>query len=161
MGGVPLPRLTNCCTKSTNMSSKFPICMGINRQCCAVLCLVTPVVSDSLRPLDCSPPGSSVLEESSRQECWSGLPYPPPGDLSNPGIEPYRQCLLHDRQVLYLLNHLGSPLLLLLLLSCFNHVRLCTTAQTAVHQAPPSLGFSRQEYWGGLPFPSPTHESEK
>ena len=29
------------------------------------------------------------------------------------------------------------------------------------HQAPLSLGFSRQEYWGGLPFPSPMHESEK
>ena len=28
----------------------------------------------------------------------------------------------------------------------------------AAHQAPPSLGFSRQEPWSGLPFPSPTHE---
>ena len=33
--------------------------------------------------------------------------------------------------------------------------------QTAAHQAPPSLGFSRQEHWSGLPFPSPMHESEK
>ena len=32
---------------------------------------------------------------------------------------------------------------------------------TAAHQAPLSLGFSRQEHWGGLPFPSPMHESEK
>ena len=32
---------------------------------------------------------------------------------------------------------------------------------TAAHQAPPSLGFSRQEHWSGLPFPSPMHESEK
>ena len=31
----------------------------------------------------------------------------------------------------------------------------------AAHQAPPSLGFSRQEQWSGLPFPSPVHESEK
>ena len=29
------------------------------------------------------------------------------------------------------------------------------------HQAPRSLGFSRQEHWSGLPFPSPMHESEK
>ena len=29
------------------------------------------------------------------------------------------------------------------------------------HQAPPSLGFSRQENWSGLPFPSPMHESKK
>ena len=28
----------------------------------------------------------------------------------------------------------------------------------AAHQAPPSLGFSRQEHWSGLPFPSPVHE---
>ena len=31
----------------------------------------------------------------------------------------------------------------------------------AAHQAPLSLGFSRQEHWSGLPFPSPVHESEK
>ena len=30
----------------------------------------------------------------------------------------------------------------------------------AAHQAPPSLGFSRQEHWSGLPFPSPVRESE-
>ena len=35
------------------------------------------------------------------------------------------------------------------------------TPLTAAHQAPPSLGFSRQEHWSGLPFPSPMHESEK
>ena len=52
---------------------------------------------------------------------------------------------------------LHSPLLL----SHFSRVRLCVTPQTAAHQAPPSLGFSRQEHWSGLPFPSPMHESEK
>ena len=45
-------------------------------------------------------------------------------------------------------------------LSHFSCVRLCVTPQTAAHQAPPSLGFSRQEHWSGLPFPSPMHESE-
>ena len=54
-----------------------------------------------------------------------------------------------------------SLLLLLLLLSHFSRVWLCVTPETAAHQAPPSLGFSRQEHWSGLPFPSPTHESEK
>ena len=44
---------------------------------------------------------------------------------------------------------------LLLLLSCFSRVRLCVTPQMAAHQAPPSLGFSRQEYWSGLPCPPP------
>ena len=51
--------------------------------------------------------------------------------------------------------------LLLLLLSHFSRVRLCATPQTAAHQAPPSLGFSKQEHWSGLPFPSSMHESEK
>ena len=50
---------------------------------------------------------------------------------------------------------------MLLLLSHFSHVQLCVTPQTAACQAPPSLGFSRQEHWSGLPFPSPMHESEK
>ena len=51
--------------------------------------------------------------------------------------------------------------LLLLLLSHFSCVQLCVTPETAAHQVPPSLGFSRQEHWSGLPFPSPMHESEK
>ena len=51
--------------------------------------------------------------------------------------------------------------LLLLLLSRFSHVRLCATPWMAAHEAPQSLGFSRQEHWSGLPFPSPMHESEK
>ena len=50
---------------------------------------------------------------------------------------------------------------LLLLLSHFTRVRLYATPETAAHEAPPSLGFSRQEHWSGLPFPSPMHESEK
>ena len=52
------------------------------------------------------------------------------------------------------------PNMLLLLLSCFSCVRLCATSETVAHQAPPSLGSSRQEYWSGLPFPSPMHQSE-
>ena len=44
---------------------------------------------------------------------------------------------------------------LLLLLSRFSRVRLCATPQMAAYQAPLSLGFSGQEYWSGLPLPSP------
>ena len=36
-----------------------------------------------------------------------------------------------------------------------SHVRLLATPWTAAHQAPPSMGFSRQEYWSGLPLSSP------
>ena len=48
--------------------------------------------------------------------------------------------------------------MLLLLLSRFSYVWLCATPETTAHQAPPSLGFSRQEHWSGLPFPSPVNE---
>ena len=59
------------------------------------------------------------------------------------------------------LIHYIMPLLLLLLLSHFSRVRLCATPYMAAHQAPPSPGFSRQEYWSGLPFPPPMYEREK
>ena len=36
-----------------------------------------------------------------------------------------------------------------------SHVQLFVTPWTVAYQAPPSMGFSRQEYWSGLPFPSP------
>ena len=36
-----------------------------------------------------------------------------------------------------------------------SHVRFLVTPWTTAHQAPPSMGFSRQEYWSGLPLPSP------
>ena len=42
-------------------------------------------------------------------------------------------------------------------LSC---VRLFATPWTVVYQAPPFMGFSRQEYWSGLPFPSPMQETQ-
>ena len=37
----------------------------------------------------------------------------------------------------------------------WSHVRLLATPWTAAYQAPPSMGFSRQEYWSGVPLPSP------
>ena len=40
-------------------------------------------------------------------------------------------------------------------LKLLSHVRLFATPWTVAYQAPPSMGFSRQEYWSGLPFPSP------
>ena len=43
-----------------------------------------------------------------------------------------------------------------------SHVRLLATPWTAAHQAPPSMGFSRQEYWTGVPLPSPSyHQMEE
>ena len=70
-----------------------------------------------------------------------------------------KQILIH-----LLFKKLLKPyyvLLLLLLLSRLSRVQLCATPEMAAHQAPPSLGLSRQEHWSGLPFPSSMHESEK
>ena len=112
------------------------------------------VVSDSL-----STPWTVALQaplsmEFSRQKYWSGLPFPSPGDIPNPGIEPRTPALQADALPS---EPPGKPPrnYMLLLLSCFSCVRLCATPETAAHQAPPSLGFSRQEHWSELPFPSP------
>ena len=83
---------------------------------------------------------------------------------SNPG-------LLHCRQILYQLTYKGSPfynpikfalldyniylLLMSTSLQSLSCVRLFATPQTVACQASPSMGFSRQEYWSGLPFPFP------
>ena len=69
----------------------------------------------------CDPPSLGF----SRQEHWSGLPFPSP--------------MQESKKVK------GK------LLSC---VRLLATPWTAAYRSPPSMGFSRQEYWSGVPLPS-------
>ena len=85
--------------------------------------------------------------------------------LSNPWLLESTAYSRHKRhKVLFSIPHFRQcdcRIGLLLLLSRFSRVRLCATPETAAHQAPPSLGFSRQEHGSGLPFPSPMHESEK
>ena len=72
-------------------------------------------------PMDYSPSGSSV-HGFSRQEYWSGLPFPLPGYLPNPRIKPASH-LLHvfciGRWVLYHLCHLGSGIRELKVMKCF------------------------------------------
>ena len=64
----------------------------------------------------------------SRQEYWSGLPFPSPGDLPLPGIETWSLALQADSLPFELPGKpLGTLLLLLLLLSRLSHVRLCET----------------------------------
>ena len=55
--------------------------------------------------LDWGLPGSSV-HGILRQEYWSGLPFPSPGDLPNPGTEPVSPAL---QAIIYLLSHRRSP----------------------------------------------------
>ena len=60
------------------------------------MCLVASVVFDSLRPHGLQPTRLLCPWGFSRQEYWSGLPCPPPGDLPNPGIESRSPALLVD-----------------------------------------------------------------
>ena len=61
---------------------------------CAILtCLV---VSNSVQPHGLQPASLLCSWGFSRQECWSGLPCPPPGDFPNPGIEPRSPVLQVD-----------------------------------------------------------------
>ena len=53
---------------------------------------------------------------------------------------------------MYWFLRVQSVLRCMLLLSYFSRVRLFATPWTAAYQAPPSMGFSRQEYWSGVPF---------
>ena len=62
----------------------------------------------------------------SRQEYWSGLPFPPP-------------------VIKYEVSEVSKVKLL-------SHARLFVTLWTVAYQAPPSMGFSRQEYWSGCQF---------
>ena len=61
-----------------------------------VLCVVVQSCLTICDPIDCSPPGSSVHGDFSRQEYWSGFPCPPPGHLPNPGIEARSPTLQAD-----------------------------------------------------------------
>ena len=45
--------------------------------------------------------------------------------------------------------------MLVYMLNCFSHVQLFVTLWTVAHQAPLSMGFSKQEHWSRLPCPSP------
>ena len=60
---------------------------------CVLVLQSCPTLGDTM---DCSPPGSSVLCPFSRQEHWSGLPFPSPGDLLDPGIESRSPSLQAD-----------------------------------------------------------------
>ena len=141
----------------------------------------------------------------SRQEYWSGLPFPSPGDLPDPGIKPGSPALQADaltseapgkpfhqgrcypaaaaakslQSCLTLCDPIdgspaGSPIpgilqartLEWVAISFSNawkwkvkekslsRVQLLATPWTAAHQAPPSMGFSRQEYCSGVLLPS-------
>ena len=105
----------------------------------------------------------------SRQEYWSGVPLPSPVYMSAAAAAKSLQscptlCDPIDGSAP------GSPVPGILQartlewvaisfqcmkVKSLSRVRLLATPWTVAHQAPPSMGFSRQEYWSGVPLPSP------
>ena len=65
-------------------------------------------MSDSVAPWTVAHQASPSMGFS-RQEYWSGLPFPSPGDLPHPGIEPRSPAFRGGGQMLYPLSHQGSP----------------------------------------------------
>ena len=53
------------------------------------------------------------------------------------------------------MNKMESYSILKVKVKLLSRVRLSATPWTVAYQVPPSMGFSRQEYWSGVPFPSP------
>ena len=129
-------------------------------------------------PMDCSPPGSSVhgILQVRTLECFA-IPF---FRELNPGIEPSCVSCIADRFFIHWVtwepslsphqgpNPLSSPCLSWwhsslsvqaswkkVKVKSLSRVRLLATPWTVAHQAPPSMEFSRQEYWSELPFPSP------
>ena len=93
-----------------------------------------------------------------KQEYWSGLPFPSPGHLPNPGIKhgsPTLRVYSLPPEPPRKPNSYSCSMLPLLLLSLFSHVWLCATPWTVARQAPLSGRFPKQEYWSGLPCPPP------
>ena len=123
---------------------------------------VCSAVSDSLWPMDCSPPGSSVhgILQARILE-WVDISYSK-GIFLTQRSNLCLLCLLHwQADSLYLWNP-GSPKALVrererecvcvcVCVCVFSHARLFVTHG----QVPLSMDISRQEYWSGLPFPSP------
>ena len=81
----------------------------------------------------------------------------PPGGTFRKTIGPF--CQIHIPKVQFWWQYVSSfrpSVAPLPPSSRFSCVRLCATPWTAAYQASLSMGFSRQEHWGGLPFPSPS-----
>ena len=90
-----------------------------------------------------------------KQEYWSGLPFPSPGNLPNPGIKPTSLGSPALAGGVFTTEPPGKPL-------TSGSVQFSSVASdslrppwTVAYEAPQSMGFSSQEYWSGLPFPSP------
>ena len=101
----------------------------------------------------------------SRQEYWSGLLFPSPGDSPDPwrplsnltAVPPRGDCYVNGGALTerFDVGSSPAPTWHIVLGLSPSVVSDSATPWTVARQAPLSMGFSRQEYWSGLPFPSP------
>ena len=102
---------------------------------------MTPWTAAHLAPLSMEFP---------KQEHWSRLPFPFPGNRPNPGIKPTSPALASG---FFTTEPPRKPFINAV---CASRSAVCYSATPwTVAQASLSMGFSRQEYWSGLPFPPP------
>ena len=113
----------------------LPCSLALGQTMVGVIVVMTPVAAKSLQscptlhePIDGSPPGSPV-----------------------PGI-------LQARTLEWVAISFSNALKWKVKLKSLSRVQLFTTPWTAAYQAPPSVGFSRQEYWRGVPSQPPSKE---
>ena len=102
--------------------------------------------------MNCSPPGSSVCSIfQARIMEWVAISF-----SRESLIQVLNPHLLHWQADSLPLSHLGSPNRYV---SESEVTQLCLTVTpwTVAYQVPPSMGFSRQECWSGVPLPSPSH----
>ena len=117
----------------------------------------------------------------SRQEYWSGLPLPCPYYTANmnhsTAAKSLQSCptlcdstdgsppgspvpgILQARTLQWVAISFSSAWKWKVKVKSRSRVRLFATPWTAAHQAPPSMGFFRQEYWSGVPLPSPVNHN--
>ena len=122
-----------------------------------IIVLSRSVVSNSAMPWTVARQASPSVGLC-RQEYWSGLPFPSPRDLPNPGSNPSLLCFSHwqaDGKPSHWVRRPENHNLLLEPVKLLSCVWLFATPWTVAYWAPPSMEFSRQVYWSGLPFPSP------
>ena len=116
------------------------------------LIIACPFVKTPFRPtsLDCA--AAAAAAAKSLQSCptlCDPIDGSPPGSPV-PGI-------LQARTLEWLAISFSNAWKWKVKVKSLSHVQLLVTPWTAAYQAPPSMGFSRQEYWSGVPLPSPCY----
>ena len=139
-------------------------CWYLHCRCCY---LVTKLCLTLYDPVDCSPPGSSVHGISlARILKWVAFPSAvaakslqscptlcDPRDGSPPGSA--IPGILQARTLEWVAISFSNAGKWKVKVKLLSRVQLLATPRTAAYKAPPPMGFSRQEYWSGVPLPSP------